>query len=244
MIRITIVNITFFLVMIVVNYSAATNVGIVANEEPLLIQPAGYAFSIWGLIYVLLFLWILRAPFQRHDKAGIYRDTQVWIPVNFLLNSVWIITFTNEYILLSTFIIFLLLFSLIRIYQIIYWKYNEASFARLPFSIYIGWVSAASVVNLFTWFVWEDRFPFLRMGELGWTILALLVLVVAAIICTRVNRDIWYSIVFIWVYTAIFVKNEDPAILWFTVVAILLLGINLLLQGIFLGNERRRKGMQ
>ncbi|MFD2705534.1 tryptophan-rich sensory protein [Salibacterium lacus] len=243
MIRITLVNLLFFILMIAVNYSSATNVGITANQEPALIQPAGYAFSIWGLIYVLVLLWILRAPFQRREKGDIYRDTQVWIPINFLLNSAWIVAFTMEWILVSTLVIVLLLISLIRIYQIIYWKHKRTGFARLPFSIYIGWVSAATVVNIFTWFVWNDIVPFLGMGEVAWTVLMLLILAAVAVVFTRVNRDVWYSLVFIWVYAAVFVKNEQNLIVLTTVIGILILAVHLVMQIMSRRKAKKKRGM-
>ena len=91
--RIAIVNLIFFIVMIAINYNAGSNVGIIANEKSALIQPAGYAFSIWIIIYFLLFLWIVKGFFVRGKKVSVYIDTQSLIPINFLLNGAWVLSF-------------------------------------------------------------------------------------------------------------------------------------------------------
>ncbi|QDI90147.1 tryptophan-rich sensory protein [Salicibibacter halophilus] len=238
MVRIFIVNILFFLLMLFVNYSVGMDVGDVANEQPALIQPASYAFSIWGLIYVLLFIWIIKGLFVHGEKKRLYKDTQVFIPVNFLLNSAWIITFTQEYIFLSTVVIFLLLFSLIILYRAVSRNESSGIMDRLPFSIYIGWVSVASIVNVFTGFARSDMTQFLGTGELAWTIIMLILLVVVAVLFTRLNRDIWYPLVFIWAYLATFIRSDEESLMWVILISIIILAINVLLQGI--SNWRRR----
>nr|WP_090397462.1 TspO/MBR family protein [Natribacillus halophilus] len=236
--RIFIVNMGFFILMLFINYSVGSSVGDVANEQPALIQPAGYAFSIWGLIYALLFVWIIRGLFVRDEKTNVYRDTQALIPINFLLNSAWIITFTQEYIFLSTVVIFLLLFSLIPLYRIIKRNRNSGLMDRLPFSIYLGWVSVASIVNVFTGFSRSNLTTFLGTGELGWSVVILMILTVVAILLTRLNRDIWYPLVFIWSYLAIFIRSDEETIRWVALISTVLLVIIVLLQVIY--NLRRR----
>src|SRR6476620_9067972 len=160
--------------MIVTNYMSATNVGTVANQDQALIQPAGFAFSIWGIIYFLLFIWIMRIFFVNRWSGEIYTRIGYWLPANFLLNGLWIIAFTQEWVFLSVIIIIGLLLTLI----VIYFKINRLDFRwydRLPFSIYLGWVSVATIVNVFTWFVQSDTTTFLGLSEVPWTIIMLLV---------------------------------------------------------------------
>lgn len=59
--KLGIVYLITFAIMIFLNYWSATNVGNVADANQPLLQPAGFAFSIWGFIYFLLFIWIIRA---------------------------------------------------------------------------------------------------------------------------------------------------------------------------------------
>nr|WP_255550267.1 tryptophan-rich sensory protein [Sporosarcina sp. E16_3] len=214
--------------MIAINYSARSNVGVIANEKSALIQPAAYAFSIWILIYLLLFLWIIKGFFVRGKKVSVYIDLQVLIPVNFLLNGAWILAFTQQKILLSTVIILLLLLSLILIYRKIKKNVNRGLFDLVPFSIYLGWISIASIVNVFTYFVRNDVISFLGIGELGWTVIMLIFGCALAVSFSLINRDALYTLVFIWSYIAIYVKDQEEIINLVTLISIIIMSVTVL----------------
>ncbi len=226
--RIAIVNLFFYVVMIAINYSAGSSVEGIANEKSALIQPAGYAFSIWILIYFLLLLWIVKGFFVQGKKVSVYIDLQVLIPVNFLLNGAWILAFTQQKILLSTIIILLLLLSLILIYRKIKHNVNRGLFDLIPFSIYLGWVSVASIVNVFTYFVHNDITTFLGIGELGWTVIMLIFGCALAVSFSLMNQDALYPLVFIWSYIAIYVKDQEQIINWVTLISIIIMSVTVL----------------
>lgn len=223
--RIAFVNLIFFIVMIAINYYAGSNVGLIANENSALIQPAGYAFSIWILIYFLLFLWVIKGFIVRGKKASVYIDTQRLIPINFLLNGAWILAFTQQKILLSTVIILLLLLSLIFIYRKIKQNVNRGLFDLVPFSIYLGWVSIASIVNVFTYFVRNDIQTFIGFNELGWTVIMLIFGCALAASFSLINQDALYSLVFIWSYIAIYVKDQEEIINLVTLICIVIMNV-------------------
>ncbi len=197
-----------FAVMIFLNYWSATNVGIVANQDPALIQPAGYAFSIWGIIYVLTFVWIIRLFFNG-QKAQQVVDKLSFLPViNFLLNGFWIIAFTQEWLFASTIIIALLLINLVTIYTRLSNINNRYWLDRLPFSIYFAWVTVATIVNIFTWFIGAGVDSFIGLSELPWTNI---MLVVASLLMGYIAlryKDIAFPLVFIWSYVAILLENQ------------------------------------
>jgi tryptophan-rich sensory protein len=220
------------MVMLVINYYPGSNVGYIANEQFPLIQTANYAFSIWILIYFLLFIWIIKGFFVRKEKRIVYKELQLLIPVIFLLNGAWILAFTEQRILLSTVIIFLLLFSLIRIYRKIKRNTNKALFDLIPFSIYLGWVTIASIVNVFTFFVRNNVITFLGIGELGWTVTILLFVSLLTLIFILLNRDILYPLVIIWSYIAIYINNQEIAINIVLMLSIILISIFVLIMTI------------
>lgn len=226
--RIAIVNLIFFIGMIAINYYAGSNVGKIANEKSALIQPAGYAFSIWLLIFFLLFLWVIKGFFVRGKKVSVYIDTQKLIPLNFLLNGAWILAFTQEKILLSTVIIILLLLSTLFIYSKIKQNVNKGLFDLVPFSIYLGWVSVATIVNVVTYFVRNDIDAFLGIGELGWTLILLIFACILAVSFSLVNQDALYTLVFIWSYIAIYVKDQDNLINIVLLVCIIIMSLTVL----------------
>ena len=81
----------------------------VANNNEAIVQPAGYAFSIWGLIYLLVFVWIINLFFSKKDKSTITARLTFWPIANFLLNGAWIFAFTQEWVFVSVLIIVALL---------------------------------------------------------------------------------------------------------------------------------------
>ncbi len=205
-----------FVLMLFVNYLTATDVGSVADQDPAIIQPAGYVFSIWGVIYLLLFVWIIRMFFTKHDRDRVYESLHVWPIANFILNGLWIIAFTQEWYLASVVIIIALLITLFFIYRIIshvssYW------FDRFPFSIYFGWVTVATIVNIFTWVKEMGVDEVLGFTEYPWTLAVLIIGTLIAIFVSRVHSDWLYPLVFAWAYTGIILES-DYQLLWLTFV--------------------------
>lgn len=197
-----------FALMIFLNYWSATDVGSIANQEQSIIQPAGFAFSIWGLIYILLFIWIVRLFFINKWEGSIVDRITFWPIVNFVLNGLWILTFTQQWLFISTLIIIGLLITLIVMYRRITEKNDKHWFDRLPFSIYFSWVTVATIVNIFTWFVGMGITEFLGLSELTWTNILLIVATGIMIYVSLKHKDWLYPLVFVWSYTAIFVENQ------------------------------------
>lgn len=190
------------------NYAAGSDVGNVADDNPTIIQPAGFAFAIWGLIYVLIFIWIIKLFFSKNDQSAITERLKYWPIINFLLNGIWIIVFTQQWVIISTVVILALLFTLVKMHTIIsvelYHWYD-----RLPFSIYFGWVTIASLVNIFTAFSNYSIDSFLGMSELLWTIIAIMAASFIGIFTAWFFNDWLYPLVLIWPFFGIYMENGD-----------------------------------
>lgn len=199
---------TAFIIMIIMNYAAGSDVGNVADDNPTIIQPAGFAFAIWGLIYVLIFIWIIKLFFSKNDQSAITERLKYWPIINFLLNGIWIIVFTQQWVIISTVVILALLFTLVKMHTIIsvelYHWYD-----RLPFSIYFGWVTIASLVNIFTAFSNYSIDSFLGMSELLWTIIAIMAASFIGIFTAWFFNDWLYPLVLIWPFFGIYMENGD-----------------------------------
>lgn len=76
--RKSLINLLFYIVMVIVNYMGAKGMinGLaqkdVSEIYTTIVTPAGYAFSIWGLIYTLLLVSMV-ALFINAEKSG-YRE--------------------------------------------------------------------------------------------------------------------------------------------------------------------------
>lgn len=200
-----------FIVMIAMNYTVGTmgsDVGGTANENETIIQPAGFAFSIWGLIYTLLFIWIIYLFFSKKDKSAITERLKFWPIVNFLLNGLWIFVFTQEWLFASVIVIVAMLYTLAEIYSSIS-ETNYTWFDRFPFAMYFAWVTLATIVNIFTWATGNNVDTILGMDELTWTIIVLIVAGLIGIAIALIFRDWVYPLVLIWPLIGIYAESGD-----------------------------------
>lgn len=206
-----------FIVMLALNYLSSTDVGDIADQEQAIIQPAGYVFSIWGLIYLLLLIWLIRLFISRNGEKLISK-LQYWPPANFILNGLWIVAFTQEWFLSSVIIILALLTTLIVIYKKIdqnplHW------FNRIPFSVYFAWGTVATIVNVFRWLLDLEVEEFLGLNEYQWTLILLIIATGIAMFVSLVHLDWIYPLVFVWTYVGIIVEHENQLFLLMVVCA-------------------------
>ncbi|GEK88197.1 TspO and MBR related proteins [Alkalibacterium putridalgicola] len=236
--RLGIIYSVTFILMLAVNYLTATDVGMVADENPAIIQPAGYVFSIWGVIYLLLFVWIVRMFFKHNDSDRVYESIHYWLVANFILNGLWIIAFTQLWYLTSVIIIIGLLVTLFVIYK----KISHVSinwFDRVPFSIYFGWGTVATIVNIVTWVKEMGVEEVVGFNEYQWTLALLIIGTGIAVFVSLVHHDWLYPLVFAWAFAGIIVRN-DYEMFWLTVVC----GVSILIHlgiSLYTGIKRARR---
>lgn len=197
-----------FIVMMVMNYFAGTTIGNVANNNQSIIQPAGFAFSIWGLIYLLIFIWIIKQFFQKNWENSIAYRLKYWPIINFLLNSAWILVFTQQMVLASVIVIFALLITLI-IMHILITNHQYDWYDRFPYSIYFAWVTVASIVNVFQLTNDNNIDAVLGMDELTWTIIMLVAAALIGVITALYFKDWLYPLIIIWPLYGIYIENSN-----------------------------------
>jgi len=86
---------------------------------------------------------------------------------------------------------------------------REKIFIRLPFSVYFGWITVATIANVTTLLVDKLGSPvnLLGISEVVWTIIILLVGLVIGVITTLKHRDVPYGLVIVWAYIGILIKH-------------------------------------
>ena len=206
------------LLTIFVNYASNaflfgdTNIGTVSDRYRTQFTPAGYAFAIWGLIYLSLSAYALYQAFWADATAAIYDRLAPLLMFNLVANSLWIPTFVNEQIALSVVFMLIILATLIQL-QIILAKdrslpSRERAWVRIPFSLYLGWISVATITNLAV-FVKYSGWQIPDASEATWVVIMTSVGAVLAVIIARATRDWIYPLVFAWAYVAIAVKQSN-----------------------------------
>lgn len=237
------INTISFIITLFINYLGGSgdyfgnSVGDISDDFTTLITPAAYAFSIWGLIYLglilfLVYQWI--GYFNKQNNTSL-EPSGIWFTVANLSNALWIYVWVNEQIFLSIIVILVLLFSLIQLVLRLRLETYDAPLKTLflvwwPICIYTGWVILATVLTLSV----GIKSTGLLDGIWSETVWASLVLIVATSIYafltyTRNMREA--ALVGAWGITAIAVKqwgiNDQLSI-----VAIVLAGILVIIAGI------------
>ncbi|RDY70475.1 tryptophan-rich sensory protein [Halobacillus trueperi] len=228
-----IMNVLAFILVVTVNGLAnalplnGQTTGEISNRLNVLFTPAGYVFSIWGLIYILLGIWVIRQfPKSRRDLP-IYQETSGLFVLSSLLNSLWIFMWHYEFFGISVLVMIGLLLTLIRLYQIL--QKNEGSFFdRLPFSVYLGWISVATIANIsyyLTYIGWDG----FGISATVWTVLLMIVGTLLAIYFMKSQDDWVYPLVFVWAFIGIGVKNQGSDVPLVVNSAFILAGLLLVL---------------
>jgi benzodiazapine receptor len=206
--------------------------------------PAGYVFAIWGLIYLFLigFAVYQALPSQR---------TNTWLRrIGYLFvlscgaNMIWLFLWHYEHFVFTLVAMFALLLLLIAIYLILGIGRRRVGVAELllthvPFSIYLGWVTVATVANV------TEVLDYVKWSGWGispeaWAIIMLVIGVAIASGVSITRGDIAYVAVIVWAFIGIAVRQSAvpivaiPAWVLAAVVALTLIA----------GIPRRRRRLQ
>lgn len=174
----------------------------ISAKYPSLFTPAGFTFSIWGVIYLSLMLFVVyqALPSQRGNQA-IARIGPLF-KINCVANGAWLVAWHYDLLYLSLFLMLVLLATLVLIYRAILDQLEFATLSQhlalhLPFSLYTAWITLATIANISvvqTGNGWDN----LGLTAISWTLLKLAV--AGAIGATMVIRfgDAVFVIVVAW----------------------------------------------
>jgi hypothetical protein len=204
------------LAMIVVNVLAnalpinGLNTGQISDGFKVYFVPAGYVFSIWGLIYIGLIAYAIfqALPAQRENPR--LRAVGWWVVIGSLANIGWIFLWHYQQFPLTLLAMLALLVSLVITYlrlgigrsQV---GTGEKWAVRVPFSIYLGWITVATVANvtsLLDYLKW-NRFG---LSEFVWMDVMLAAVLVISVLMSFTRKDMAYTLVLLWALAGIALK--------------------------------------
>lgn len=243
-------NHLFLKIVAVVGYVAMLFVNYLANALPIggvttgeasdayanLFTPAGITFSIWGLIYLLLAGYVVY-QFIYKDKSSEQLISKInkYFILSSLANIAWIFAWHNGVIWLSVIIMLAFLACLIKLADILKkenFALKDYIFLKLPFSLYFGWISVATIANITVLLVSLNWNGF-GLSDVFWVIFILFVGVGIGIWRMFKDRNPAYGLVCVWAYSGIllkhistdgFVRSYENVIVTVVVCLILLLG--------------------
>lgn len=213
--------------------AGSASVGEISSRYETFFTPAGYAFSIWGLIYLLLLAFVGYQWFAwlKYRDKHYLKQTGIWFALGNLANGFWILAWTNEAIGLSLGLIGILLLSLLVLMvklRLEIWNapVRIIAFVWWPVCIYLGWIVVATMANFSVLLV--RLYPDGAIAtQAFWTILMIVVagLVYVLLIYYRNMREA--AFVGIWALTAIAVKqwHENEPVVYAALLASIILFI-------------------
>jgi len=194
--------------------------GELSDNIPNLFAPAGITFSIWGIIYVLIILfavYLAKDIFKKEKTTTSFLEKiSYFFILASLANITWIFLWHYEQVVLSLLPMIVLFVSLFLIYLRLNIGKEKVSmkeklFVHVPISVYLGWITVATIANITAALVtvgWDG----FGITEEIWTILVIIVATLLTIIILLKRKDYAYSAVIIWALIGIYIKRiaEDP----------------------------------
>jgi hypothetical protein len=211
--------------------------GALSDLYPNLFVPAGLTFAIWGLIYVLLGIFVIYPliPSVRRDpqKVDFVQKIGPLFFISCLANIGWIFAWHYQILPLSLIFMLILLGCLLFIYLRLNVGKSETTraeryFAHLPFSVYLGWITIATIANVtallvnINWNTWG-------LSEQFWAVAVIIVGIAIALSMLFTRKDIYYSLVVAWALLGILLKRlsvatvPDQSVVIVTIVGLVLI---------------------
>ena len=249
------INILAFVGTVVVNALSTSlpingmDPGEISDLYPNLFVPSGLTFSIWGIIYLLLLAFCIY-QFTRRGGAVAKRIGPLFL-LSAAANIGWIFAWHYGFVGLSFFVMLMLLASVLAIYlrlgigaqpAVVDLSRGEKWLAFVPFSVYLGWITVATIANATALLVdlgWNG----FGLSEQFWAVLVIAAALGISVAMLITRKDTAFSLVVVWALAGIVIKRavEDPNPIYSVVWAAAIAGglILLAIPGVLL---LRRKG--
>lgn len=175
--------------------------GEISDMYDVFFTPAGFIFSIWGVIYFALLLWLLSFSLKKQTLSS----AQFWgFLLTCLFNTLWILVWHFLLDGIAFIVIFLLLLSLIFLYRT-QKKATHSKLYLIPISLYLGWIIVATITNFSYWLVASIGIEANLQTIVTYVLLSLATLLGLGI--AYFLKDWAIILVFVWAMYGIFTKN-------------------------------------
>lgn len=205
-----------------VNPPKGLTIGQISNQyfKDLLITPANYAFAIWGIIYLSLISFAIYQALPSQRSSILLHQIGYKLAIASLAQITWVFCFLYRQYPASFLAMLCILLSLIAAYWRLPFRPNihprisrkDKWLIRLPISMYLSWISVATIVN------GASVLKYWQWGGWGisaevWTIIMLLLAAFITHLVSIPRLDFSYAGVFVWGLIAIAINNADKLII-------------------------------
>jgi hypothetical protein len=187
--------------------------GQISDRFQVYFVPAGYVFSIWGLVYIgwLAFAVYQLLPAQR-DNPRLRRVGSLFV-LSGAANMAWLFLWHYEYFTWTVAVMLVLLALLIAVYlRLQIGKIRPAPLEQwcvdVPFSVYLGWITVATIANI-TALLSSVHWDGWGIGPEAWALIMLAAGVCIASAVSLTRGDTAYGLVLVWAFAGIAVKHAE-----------------------------------
>lgn len=192
------------------------NTGEISDRFEVYFVPAGYVFSIWGVIYIgwIAFVIFQFRPSQKESPR--LRRLAYWFALSCVFNAAWLFCWHYEQFGLSVLVMLALLATLIISYlRLDVGRLKVSASERwsvdVPFGLYLGWVSVAAIANI-TSFLYFIQWNGFGIDPQVWAVIMLTVASALGLLMAVTRRDAAYLLVFVWAFAGIALKQSATAL--------------------------------
>lgn len=189
-------------------------IGEISEQYSNLFTPAGYAFSIWGLIFLSLVVfsgYMLFQAFSDGKHTKFIKNSKFWFILANIGTCLWSIAWLYDFPGFSVVIMFLILAKLCKIIINTEMELTDPPFKIIafywwPICLYSGWIAVAAIANTAAWLKetgWDGAF----LTEVQWTLVMILVTVILNIVMIYRRNMREFAAVGVWALIAIYVKQ-------------------------------------
>jgi len=209
-------NIITFVITLFVNFLATNlplndiSTGEISDMFDIYFVPAGYVFSIWGLIYLMLLGFVVYQALPRNVNSERLARIDPWFVVSNFANALWLVSFHFLRFQLALVLMLILLVSLIIIFLRLNIGKEKVStgdlwLVNVPFSTYLGWITVATIANA-TQVLYAAEWGGFGLAPEIWFVVMLAAAVVISALMSFTRRNIPHALVLIWAFIGIAVK--------------------------------------
>ncbi len=181
----------------------------ISDKYMSLFTPAPYTFSIWGIIYLFLAIYVYRMLFIKYDKKDLmdYEKIGNYFILSNIINCIWVLCWHYDLIILTVIFIIILLFVIYKLYRLLNLKNDIFSLAG--FSMYFSWLTVATIANIVTLLVKYNINSYFGFREELVTVFVLIVALLVFISTGFKYSDPIYFGVAIWSFIGILSAHID-----------------------------------
>ena len=216
----------------------------ISSRYPLLVQPAGYAFSIWSLIFLLDIVYALRQATGARKRDRLLARIAPATALGFVCTTLWMPVYAQEWLWLCVLLIFVALGTLLWAAWTAHRGHADL-WTRTALGLHAGWLSIAAILNLAQALLGEGVIPADPGNQLGWSFVLLAVAAVLALAANAAMHGAFsYALAAAWGFVGVTVAlargDEAPMAGW----TALALALALVVQTVWLrrgGRGRTRR---